>query len=103
MFESHSVWEWLLFAGIITFMLFLDLGVFHKKSHKVSIKESLVWTGVWITLAMLFNAWVYTTMGPQKGLEFLTGYVIEKSLSIDNIFVISLIFTYFRVPSQYHR
>ncbi|MBY0413073.1 MAG: TerC family protein [Bdellovibrionales bacterium] len=104
MFATHTVWEWLIFFGIITFMLVLDLGVFHKKSHKVSIKESLAWTGVWITLAMLFNAWVYNTMGHQKGLEFLTGYVIEKSLSIDNIFVISLIFTYFRVPSQYqHR
>ena len=104
MFAVHSVWEWLAFFAIITFMLVLDLGVFHKKSHKVSIKESLAWTGVWICLAMLFNAWVYSSMGSQKGLEFLTGYVIEKSLSIDNIFVISLIFTYFRVPSQYqHR
>lgn len=104
MFAVHSVWEWLAFFAIITFMLVLDLGVFHKKSHKVSIKESLAWTAVWITLALLFNAWVYHSMGAQKGLEFLTGYVIEKSLSIDNIFVISLIFTYFRVPAQYqHR
>lgn len=104
MFAVHSVWEWLAFAGIITFMLVLDLGVFHKKSHKVSIKESLAWTGVWIALALMFNAWVYHSMGQQKGLEFLTGYIIEKSLSIDNIFVISLIFTYFRVPPQYqHR
>ena len=104
MFAVHSVWEWLAFFAIISFMLVLDLGVFHKKSHKVSIKESLAWTAVWITLAMLFNAWVYHSMGAQKGLEFLTGYVIEKALSVDNIFVISLIFTYFRVPSQYqHR
>ena len=104
MFAVHSVWEWLAFFGIIAFMLILDLGVFHKKSHKVSIKESLAWTAVWISLAMMFNAWVYHSMGQQKGLEFLTGYVIEKSLSIDNIFVISLIFTYFRVPAQYqHR
>nr|BDT29927.1 TerC family protein [Bacteriovorax sp. HI3] len=104
MFAVHSVWEWLAFAGIITFMLVLDLGVFHKKSHKVSIKESLAWTAVWICLAMMFNAWVYHKMGHQKGLEFLTGYVIEKSLSVDNIFVISLIFSYFRVPAQYqHR
>lgn len=104
MFAVHSVWEWLAFAGIIGFMLVLDLGVFHKKSHKVSIKESLAWTGVWIALALMFNAWVYHSMGQQKGLEFLTGYIIEKSLSIDNIFVISLIFTYFRVPPQYqHR
>lgn len=104
MFAHHSLWEWMAFAGIITFMLVLDLGVFHKKSHKVSIKESLAWTGVWVCLAMLFNAWVYHKMGQQKGLEFLTGYVIEKSLSVDNIFVISLIFTYFRVPAQFqHR
>jgi len=104
MLAVHSVWEWLAFLAIIGFMLVLDLGVFHKKSHKVSIKESLVWTGVWISLAMLFNAWVYYKMGPQKGIEFFTGYIIEKALSVDNIFVISLIFTYFRVPSQYqHR
>jgi tellurite resistance protein TerC len=104
MFAVHSVWEWLIFFAIIAFMLILDLGVFHKKSHKVSIKESLIWTGVWITLSLIFSAWVYNSMGHNKGLEFLTGYVIEKSLSIDNIFVISLIFTYFRVPAKYqHR
>jgi tellurite resistance protein TerC len=104
MFEVHSVWEWLSFAGIITFMLFLDLGVFHKKSHTVSIRESLTWTAVWIFIALMFNIWVYHSMGEQKGLEFFTGYIVEKSLSIDNIFVISLIFTYFKVPTQYqHR
>lgn len=104
MFIQHSIWEWVAFGTIITIMLFLDLGVFHKKSHTVSIKESLIWTGVWITLALVFNGWVYMEMGTQKGLEFLTGYIIEKSLSIDNIFVISLIFSYFKVPSLYqHR
>ena len=104
MLAVHSVWEWVAFFAIIGFMLVLDLGVFHKKSHKVSIKESLAWTGVWISLAMLFNVWVYYKMGPQKGIEFFTGYIIEKALSVDNIFVISLIFTYFRVPAQYqHR
>lgn len=104
MLAVHSVWEWLAFFAIIGFMLILDLGVFHKKSHKVSIKESLAWTGVWISLAMLFNVWVYYKMGHQKGIEFFTGYIIEKALSVDNIFVISLIFTYFRVPAQYqHR
>lgn len=104
MFAAHSPLEWLAFGLIIAFMLFLDLGVFHKKTHAVSIKESLAWTFVWIVLAMLFNIWIYYSMGEQKGLEFLTGYVIEKSLSIDNIFVISLIFSYFRVPPQYqHR
>ena len=104
MLAVHSIWEWLAFMAIIGFMLVLDLGVFHKKSHKVSIKESLAWTGVWVTLAMCFNAWIYYKMGPQKGIEFFTGYIIEKALRVDNIFVISLIFTYFRVPSQYqHR
>lgn len=104
MFAVHSVWEWLAFFSIITFMLVLDLGVFHKKVHKVSIKESLAWTAVWIALALMFNAWIYHSMGEQKGLEFLSGYVIEKALSVDNIFVISLIFTYFKVPPQYqHR
>lgn len=104
MFEMHSVWEWVAFGTIIAIMLIVDLGIFHKKSHTVSIKESLVWTGIWIALSLIFNAWVYFSMGQQKGLEFLTGYIIEKSLSIDNIFVISLIFSYFKVPSQYqHR
>ena len=104
MFAVHSPAEWLGFGAIIAIMLTLDLGVFHKKTHKVSVKESLIWTGVWITLALCFNFWVYKTMGHQKGLEFFTGYVIEKCLSIDNIFVISMIFGYFKVPAQYqHR
>ncbi len=104
MFNSHSLLEWMAFMAIIFFMLFLDLGVFHKKVHKVSIKESLVWTAVWVTLALGFNFYIYHSMGSQAGLEFLTGYIIEKSLSIDNIFVISLIFTYFKVDSQHqHR
>ncbi|MBC7712287.1 MAG: TerC family protein [Rhizobacter sp.] len=104
MFAVHSIWEWLAFFGIITFMLTLDLGVFHKKVHKVSIRESLTWTAVWISIAMMFNAWVYHSMGEQKGLEFLSGYLIEKALSVDNIFVISIIFSYFRIPAQYqHR
>lgn len=104
MFESHSLIEWVAFLGIIFFMLFLDLGVFHKKVHKVSIKESLTWTGVWIVLALAFNLYIYIKKGSQPGLEFLTGYIIEKSLSIDNIFVISLIFSYFKVASQHqHR
>lgn len=102
MLSSHSLFEWVAFLAIIFFMLFLDLGVFHKKIHKVSIKESLIWTGVWVTLALLFNFYIYRSQGSQQGLEFLTGYIIEKSLSIDNIFVISLIFSYFKVP-QHHQ
>lgn len=104
MLGAHSFLEWMAFMAIILFMLFLDLGVFHKNGHKVSIKESLIWTAVWISLALLFNFYIYHSSGKQAGLEFLTGYIIEKSLSIDNIFVISLIFTYFKVPQNYqHR
>jgi tellurite resistance protein TerC len=82
-------------------MLALDLGVFHRKSHAVSVREALIWTGVWITLAMLFNLFVYHYFDKEKALEFFTAYLVEKSLSIDNIFVIIMIFSYFRVPDSY--
>jgi tellurite resistance protein TerC len=85
-------------------MLALDLGVFHRKSHEVTIKEALAWSGVWIALALLFNLGVYYWRGYESALEFLTGYLIEKSLSVDNIFVFMLIFSYFNVPPRYqHR
>jgi tellurite resistance protein TerC len=82
-------------------MLALDLGVFHKKLHKVKVKEAVIWTIVWICLALLFNAFILVEFGKIKALEFLTGYVIEYSLSVDNIFVFILIFTYFGVKEQY--
>ncbi len=85
-------------------MLGIDLGIFHRKAHSVSFKESLLWTMVWMGLAMLFNALIYFWKGPDKALEFLTGYLIELSLSVDNLFVFILIFGYFHVASQYqHR
>ncbi len=85
-------------------MLALDLGVFHKKPHKVPVKEALTWSLVWISLAMAFNLLIYFKFGKIKALEFLTGYVIEYSLSIDNIFVFILIFSYFAVKDEYqHR
>ena len=85
-------------------MLALDLGVFHRKAHAVSIKEASIWSIVWIALAMIFNLGIYFTWGPEKALEFLTGYVIEKSLSVDNLFVFLMIFQYFNTPSEYqHR
>ena len=85
-------------------MLAIDLGVFHRKSHAVSFKESLLWTMVWMGLAMIFNALIYFWKGPDKALEFLTGYLIELSLSVDNLFVFILIFGYFHVAPQYqHR
>jgi tellurite resistance protein TerC len=82
-------------------MLALDLGVFHRKSKEVKIKEALLWTCLWISLAFVFNVFVYYQFGEEKAFEFFTGYLIEKSLSVDNIFVIILIFSYFNVPSSY--
>jgi tellurite resistance protein TerC len=85
-------------------MLALDLGVFHKKSHRVPVKEAVIWSMVWVSLALLFCYIIFLKMGKIKALEFLTGYVIEYSLSVDNIFVFILIFSYFAVKAEYqHR
>ena len=96
-----SIYFWIGFHVFIFLMLALDLGVFHKHTHKVPVKEAVVWTVVWITLALLFNLFVYFEFGKTKALEFLTGYVIEYSLSVDNIFVFILIFSYFAVEDKY--
>lgn len=92
---------WIFFNIFVLAMLALDLGVFHRKEHVIKIKEALVWSAVWITLALFFNLGIYFWRGPETALEFLTGYLIEKSLSVDNIFVFLLIFSYFGVPSLY--
>jgi len=85
-------------------MLALDLGVFNKHARRIPLEEAIIWSGIWITLALLFSVFVFKQFGRTKALEFLTGYVIEYSLSIDNIFVFILIFTYFAVKDQYqHR
>jgi tellurite resistance protein TerC len=98
---TESIWLWVGFNVFVLAMLALDLGVFHRKAHVVSLKESLTWTVVWITLALLFNLGVWHYSGPTKALEFFTGYVIEKSLSVDNVFVFALLFSYFAVPQVY--
>jgi tellurite resistance protein TerC len=95
---TDNLWLWVGFNVFVLLMLALDLGVFHRKAHVVTFKESLTWTTVWVTLALVFNYGIYHYMGPQKGLEFFTGYVIEKSLSVDNVFVFALLFSYFAVP-----
>jgi len=82
-------------------MLALDLGVFNRKAHVVSVKEALTWSGVWICLSLVFNGLIYRWFGEAKAIEFFTGYVIEKSLSVDNIFVFVLVFKYFQIPSIY--
>ena len=97
----NQVLLWLGFNIFVLAMLALDLGVFHRKAHVVQIKEALGWTAIWITLALLFNLGIYFWRGPEPALEFLTGYLIEKALSVDNIFVFLLIFSYFDVPLLY--
>lgn len=92
---------WIIFNAFVLMMLALDLGVFHRKSHEVSVKEALTWTFVWIFLALVFNAIIYFWRGQQQALEFFTGYLIEKALSVDNIFVFIMIFTYFQIPTKY--
>ncbi len=98
---TDTIWPWVGFNAFVLAMLALDLGVFHRKAHVVAVKESIAWTLVWVALAMVFNAGVWHVAGSQKALEFFTGYVIEKSLSIDNIFVIAMLFSYFAVPPVY--
>jgi tellurite resistance protein TerC len=96
-----SIYFWIGFHVFVFIMLALDLGVFHKHTHKVPVKEAVIWSAVWITLALLFNLFVFFEFGKTQALEFLTAYVIEYSLSVDNIFVFILIFSYFAVKSQY--
>jgi tellurite resistance protein TerC len=91
---------WLGFNLFVLAMLALDLGVFHRKTHDVKWKEALAWSGVWIALALIFNVMLYFWKGGEAAMQFFTGYLIEKSLSVDNIFVFLLIFAYFRVPPR---
>ncbi len=98
--EIHLI-HWLAFLVFVFLMLALDLGVFHRKSHEVKIKEALIWSAVWIGLALVFNYFVYLYLGKVKALEFLAGYLIEKSLSVDNLFVFLLLFGYFNVEPKY--
>lgn len=96
-----DIYVWIGFIVFVLFMLALDLGVFNRKSHEIKIKEALAWSVVWISLALIFNYIVYLYLGKVKAIEFLTGYLIEKSLSIDNIFVFIMVFSYFNIDSKY--
>ncbi len=98
---SQTTIALIVFNIFILAMLALDLGVFHRKSQVVSIKESLIWSVIWTLLALLFNVGIYFWQGSHNALNFFTGYLIERSLSVDNLFVFLMIFTYFRVPAHY--
>lgn len=101
---SIDISVWIGFFTLIIGILVLDLGVFHRKDHEIKIKEAFIWTVVWISLALVFNLFLYLWQGQEMALQFLTGYLIEKSLSVDNIFVFSVVFAYFHVPKAYlHR
>jgi tellurite resistance protein TerC len=99
-----NIWFWVGFLAFVLGMLALDLGVFHRKAHVVRAREAAIWTGVWISLAFLFATGLYVFVDANAALTFVTGYLIEESLSVDNIFVMVMIFSYFAVPAQYqHR
>ncbi|MBU1319699.1 MAG: TerC family protein [candidate division Zixibacteria bacterium] len=98
---ANKYFLWIGFNILVLLMLAIDLGFFHRKDHEISIKEALLWSVIWIVVALVFNVGVYFWRGTEVSLQFFTGYVIERTLSIDNIFVFLLIFTYFQVPTKY--
>jgi len=103
-FLGKPVWLWLAFAGVVVTLLALDLGVLHKEEREIGVRESLLLSAGYIGMASLFGAWVWWLLGAQAGTEFFTGFLIEKSLSMDNVFVIALVFSFFAVPRVYqHR
>ena len=101
---NSTTWLWAGFSVFILLMLSLDLGLLNRKAHAIKYREAAIWSGVWVTLAIMFAALVFWYQGSTRGLEFLTGYLIELSLSVDNLFVFLLIFSYFKVPAKFqHR
>ncbi len=103
-FLGKPAWIWLTFIGIVVALLAFDLGVLHRDDHEIGVRESLLLSAGYIVAALVFGAWVWWYLGAQSGMDYYTGFMIEKSLSMDNVFVIALIFTYFAIPRQYqHR
>lgn len=101
---GKPAWMWAIFMTIVIILLALDLGLFHRKSREIGVRESLVLSAFYVAIGLGFGAWVWVNVGPTSGKEYLTGFLVEKTLSMDNIFVISLIFTYFGIPRIYqHR
>lgn len=98
---GKPIWMWVAFISVVGFLLAFDLGVLHRKQHEISIKESLWMSAFYIGIAVLFGGWIWYKMGAQSGEEYLTGFIVEKTLALDNVFVISLIFYYFAIPKVY--
>ncbi len=97
-----NILSWAVFGVLVIVMIALDLGVFHRKSHEVKMKEALIWSGIWIVVALLFNWAIYLVKGKEPAMQFLAGYVLERTLSFDNLFVFLLVFNYFKLPSIHH-
>jgi tellurite resistance protein TerC len=101
---GKPAWMWLAFLSIVTVLLVLDLGVLHKEQREIEVKESLLLSAGYIGLGLLFGAWVWWYLGPEPGINYLTGFAVEKALAMDNVFVIAMIFAFFSVPRLYqHR
>jgi tellurite resistance protein TerC len=101
---GKPAWMWLAFMAIVVVLLVVDLGVLHRKQKEIGVRESLLLSAMYVALGVGFGGWVWWEFGAQSGTEYLTGFVVEKSLAMDNVFVIAMIFTYFAVPRQYqHR
>jgi tellurite resistance protein TerC len=101
---GKPAWMWLAFVGIVITLLAFDLGVLHRKAKEIEVGESLILSAVYIALGLSFGGWVWWYLGPQSGIEYLTGFAVEKTLAMDNVFVIAMIFTYFAIPRLYqHR
>ncbi len=101
---GKPIWMWAAFISIVILLLIFDLGILHRKQREISIKESLLMSAFYIAIALCFGVWVWYELGAQSGKEYLTGFIVEKTLALDNVFIISLIFTYFAIPPAYqHR
>ncbi len=97
-----NLWSWGIFGVMVIVMLALDLGVFHRKEHEVKMKEALIWSGIWVVVALLFNWGIYLIKGKELAMQFLAGYILERTLSFDNLFVFLLVFNYFKLPNVHH-
>ncbi len=103
-FLGKPVWAWLTFLGIVGSLVAFDLGVFHRKAHVVTFKESMIQSSAYVLIALSFGVWVWYTYGEKSGMDFMTAYLVEYTLALDNIFVIALVFSYFAIPREYqHR